>query len=75
MAASLPLPKLPFLERAHAAARKNPEKPAIIDRRTGKKHTYSDLLRDANEFKAKLLSDGQDDLKEARVAALIPNGC
>jgi len=68
------LPKLPFFERAHAAATKNSDKPAIIDSRTGKSHTYADLLRDANAFKAKLLSNGKQDLKEARVAALIPNG-
>ena len=69
------LPKLPFFERAHAAATKNSDKPAIIDGRTGKCHTYADLLRDANAFKAKLLTNGEQDLKEARVAALIPNGC
>lgn len=72
-----PLPNIPFLARAHAAAKKNPTKPAIIDTRTGKSHTYVDLLKDAQDFRAKLVDEdkGETDLKEARVAALIPNGC
>ena len=68
-------PAVPFFQRAHAAATKNPGKPAIIDGRTGKKHTYADLLRDAASFRAKLLPNGETDLKEARIAALVPNGC
>jgi len=77
MSSSASLPKLPFFQRAHAAAQKNPRKPAIIDTRTNKEHTYVDLLHDAQQFREKLLSasgDG-DDLNEARVAALVPNGC
>lgn len=74
MAPSKPLPNLAFFQRAHAAAVKNPSKPAIIDARTGKEHTYVDLLKDAANFRSKI-SKGEDDIKEARVAALIPNGC
>lgn len=68
------LPNLTFFSKAHAAALKNPSKPAIIDARTGKQHTYVDLLKDAAAFRDKI-SKGEEDIKEARVAALIPNGC
>jgi hypothetical protein len=77
---STPLPNIPFFQRAHAAAQKNPRKPAIIDTRTNKEHTYIDLLHDAQSFKEKLLAtatsaSSDSDLNEARVAALVPNGC
>lgn len=71
------LPAIPFLIRARAHAEKNPDKPAIVDGRTGKEHTYADLLRDAAAFREQLLSNsapGTTDLAEARVAALVPNG-
>ena len=69
------LPNLTFFQRAHAAAKKNPKKPAIIDGRTGKSHTYADLLNDTSHFSHKLLAGQGNDIKEARVAALVPNGC
>ena len=72
------LPAIPFLVRARVHAEKNPDKPAIVDGRTGKEHTYADLLRDAAAFREQLLSNstpGTTDLAEARVAALVPNGC
>lgn len=71
------LPRLPFFEKAVRAARATPSKPAIIDTRTGREHTYSDLLRDAHAFRGSLVGaeEHAEDLKEARVAALIPNGC
>lgn len=75
MSSSKPLlPNLTFFQRAHAAALKNPSKPAIIDARTGKDHTYVDLLKDAAAFRDKI-SKGEQDINEARVAALVPNGC
>ena len=69
------LPKLPFFQRAHAAAKKDPKKLAIIDTRTGKSHTYVNLLKDAQAFRKKLNTSSGADLQEARVASLIPNGC
>ena len=72
--ASAPLPNLPFFQRAHAAALKNPSKPAIIDARTNKEHTYVDLLKDASQFREKI-AKGSEDIQQARVAALVPNGC
>lgn len=70
------LPNLPFFQRAHAAAKKDPKKPAIIDTRTNKTHTYVDLLKDAQAFRQKLVGEnGPSDLKEERIAALVPNGC
>jgi acyl-CoA synthetase (AMP-forming)/AMP-acid ligase II len=76
--ASAELPAIPFLICARAAAEKNPDKPAIVDGRTRKEHTYADLLRDATTFREQLFSNlapGTTDLAEARVAALVPNGC
>lgn len=69
-----PLPNLTFFQRAHAAALKNPSKPAIIDARTNKQHAYVDLMKDASQFREKI-AKGSDDIQQARVAALVPNGC
>lgn len=73
--ASHKLPNIPFFKIAHDAALKSPQKPAIIDQRTGNHHTYADLLRDALAFRSQIARDGEHDLQEARVAALIPKGC
>ncbi|RUS32694.1 hypothetical protein BC938DRAFT_474571 [Jimgerdemannia flammicorona] len=72
--ASPALPSLLLFNLAshHAKVQLN-SKPAVVDRRTGNQHSYQDLVADVARLRLTLL-DGKDDLNEARIAFLFPNG-
>src|SRR5579859_6824131 len=80
--AAILLPSLPLFNRALIHATSEPyKKIAIIDRKTGTEHTYFDLLCDVALFRARILREANaynkniiDDLQEARIAFICPNG-
>ncbi|CED84403.1 Predicted alpha/beta hydrolase BEM46 [Phaffia rhodozyma] len=62
-------------QKAHQTAKEFAEKEAIFDPRIHRSITYTELLKDVSAFKDVLLKNvPEKDLKEARVAGLLPNG-
>ncbi|CAG8499669.1 7519_t:CDS:10 [Cetraspora pellucida] len=72
------LPNLPlFTQILHHAEIQRKHKPAIIDVKAGTSHSYRHLVSDIVELRKRLLKNAGtsvEDLKEARVAFLCPNG-
>jgi len=68
------LPKLPLFQQAVRHAQDlEASHPAVVDVRTSKSYTYSDLVSAVAVFRNKILN-GRSDLNEARVAFICPSG-
>ena len=69
------LPSLPLFLAAKSTASKDPAKIAIIDKAKNLSFTYVQLLSDVSTLKRMLLEALHlDDLKEQRIAFLVPPG-
>ncbi|KKK26338.1 hypothetical protein ARAM_004254 [Aspergillus rambellii] len=72
------LPSLPLFIEAKKHALANPNQIAVIDTAKGEQFTFGQLLADTAKLKQRILEEldlaGAGDLKERRVAFLVPNG-
>ncbi|ORZ12795.1 hypothetical protein BCR42DRAFT_419996 [Absidia repens] len=73
MSSEYSLPNFPLFKNALLYAKQSNPAPAIDDIRTGKTHSYADLIFAVAALRNKLLN-GESDLNEKRVAILCPSG-